>query len=371
MPKMGKFFRADQIGSLLRPPELLDARDACKAGRISMAQLRAVEDQSILTALAMQCEVGLEIFSDGEMRRDAWQTNVSQAVEGFEAAYPVRESTTPDGRRVRIEMHAKGVERKLRQIRRIAQVDAAFMREHSPGPFKITMPSPAAVARAGYRRGVTEKAYPRREELHRDLADIIRGEMQALVADGAGYLQLDEGFNSYVNEDWRAQLRAQGLDPQRSLELDIAVDNSCYDAVAGSGVTRAMHLCRGSRTSWEHGSGGYQWLAERLLGALHVDRFLLEYDSALVGGFEPLRFVPKGKVVVLGLVSSKNPRLETIDELRRKIDEAAKYCPLEQLAISTQCGFQGAADRDGAHMTIDEQRRKLELVVETARQVWG
>ena len=368
---MLRVYRADQIGSLLRPPVLLDARDAYKAGRIDLAQLRQVEDSSIIEALAMQREVGIEIFSDGEMRRDAWQTNISQAVDGFEAAYQVRESTAPDGRRVRMEMHAKGVERKLRQVRRIAQIDAAFMRAHSPGPFKITMPSPSAVARAGYRRGLTERAYPEREELHRDLADIIRGEMQALVADGASYLQLDEGFNSYVNEGWRAQVQAQGLDPEHSLQRDIAVDNSCYDAVAGDGVTLAMHLCRGSRTSWEHGSGGYEWLAERLLGALHVDRFLLEYDTALVGGFEPLRFVPKGKIVVLGLVSSKNPRLEMIDELRRRIDEAAGYCSLEQLALSTQCGFQGAADRDGAHMTIDEQRRKLELVVETARQVWG
>jgi 5-methyltetrahydropteroyltriglutamate--homocysteine methyltransferase len=199
----------------------------------------------------------------------------------------------------------------------------------------------------------------------------VSGELQALAADGAAYLQLDEGFNSYVNPDWRQNLQSQGRDPDETLAQDIAADNACYDAVTAPGITRAMHLCRGSRVRWHFGSGDYNWLAERLFERLHVDRFLLEYDTAQAGGFEPLRFVAKGKIVVLGLVTVKSPQLERQDDLLRRIEEASRYCPIEQLALSTECGFQGAADRDGAHLTMDQQWRKLELVADTARKVWA
>jgi 5-methyltetrahydropteroyltriglutamate--homocysteine methyltransferase len=232
------------------------------------------------------------------------------------------------------------------------------------------MPSPSTVLRFGYKPGVSDAVYPTREALHADTTAIVRDEMLALVNDGCAYVQLDEGFNSYVNPDWRGELERDGRDPMDVLTKDIAADNACYDAIEGK-MTRAMHLCRGSRVSWAHGAGTYDWLAERLFDQLHVDRFLLEYDTEVVGGFEPLRFVPKGKVVVLGLVSAKEAELETVDYLLGRINDAAKYCPVEQLALSTQCGFQGAAMRDGAHMTIDQEKRKLELIVEVAHKVWG
>jgi 5-methyltetrahydropteroyltriglutamate--homocysteine methyltransferase len=363
-------YRTDQIGSLIRPPALLDARDAYKAGHIGLDELRGAEDAAILDALAMQQRIGVEIYSDGEMRRDSWQTNFSEAVAGFEKDYPVREFRKPDGTAAKVEMHTKAVAGKLRSVRRLAEVDARFMREHSPGPFKITMPSPSYVAWQSYRTGFTEQAYPTRQEMHRDLVAIVSSEMRALASEGAAYLQLDEGFTRYVDDGWRERLKEQGLDPVAVLQGDIAADNECYDAVRRDGVTVAMHLCRGSRMSWQRGTGGYDWLAEQLFDALHVDRFLLEYDSDRVGGFEPLRFLPKGKVAVLGLVSSTDPVLESRDTLLRRIEQAAKFCPIEQLAISTQCGFQGAADRDGAHMTIDEEQRKLELIVSTAVEIW-
>jgi 5-methyltetrahydropteroyltriglutamate--homocysteine methyltransferase len=299
------------------------------------------------------------------------QAGFNQAVEGFEAEYPIAEVKRPDGTVGRFITHSKAVEAKLKRVRRIAGVDAAFMRDHAPRTFKITMPSPSLIARASWRTGLTNQAYPSREALHADVTAIVREEMRALVADGVHYLQLDEGFNAYVNDEWRAGLAAEGRSAGAQLEQDIAADNACYDAVRDAGVTVAMHLCRGSRFGWIDGRGGYEWLAEQLFDRLHADRFLLEYDTGLIGGFEPLRFLPKGKVVVLGLISSKKPQLEHADDILRRIEEAAKVVPIEQLALSTQCGFQGAADRDGAHMTIDEQRRKLELVVTTARSVWG
>jgi 5-methyltetrahydropteroyltriglutamate--homocysteine methyltransferase len=367
---MTEIYRADQIGSLLRPAALLDARDAWKAGKIGREGLRAVEDKAVLEVLKMQQDAGIPVFTDGEMRRDAWQTNFSEAVEGFESTYPVREMVRDDGKQIRLQMHTKAINGKLKQARRLAETDAVFLKQHSPGPFKITMPSPAVIARNSYKTGITDRAYPDVAELRNDIRGIVQGEMAALVADGAAYLQFDEGFTIYAEPD---RMKVMGIaDHERAIEEDIALENACYDSVRRPGLTLAMHLCRGSRASFARGRGGYDWLAEHLFSRLHVDRFLLEYDnSERVGGFEPLRHVPKGKVAVLGLVSSTNPALEKQDDLLRRIEAASKFCPLEQLAVSSQCGFQGSASRDGAHMNIDQQRRKLELIADTARKVWG
>jgi 5-methyltetrahydropteroyltriglutamate--homocysteine methyltransferase len=361
-----KVYRSDQVGSLLRPPQLLDARDAFKAGKIDWAALRRVEDAAVTDVLARQERIEMPIFTDGEMRRDAWQTVFSQAVEGFVDQYPIVETTRPDGTMVKVQMHTKAARGKLRAVGRLTGTDAAFLKEHAPGPFKITMPSPAYVARGSFRPGITDRSiYPDREALLRDTTDIVRNEMLALVKDGCSYIQLDEGFTHHLTAASKDAAAAE-----KDLAVDIAAENACHDAVRSENVTVAVHICRGSRVAWSHGPGSYDWLAERLFDALHCDRFLLEYDTDIVGGFEPLRFLPKGKVVVLGLVSSKEPRLETDDELKRRIDEAAKYCSFDQLALTSQCGFQGAAQRDGAHVDYDTQWRKLGLIVETAREVW-
>lgn len=362
-------YRADQVGSLLRPAAVLEARAAYAAGRIALARLREVEDQAILTALDMQRQVGIDVFTDGEIRRDAWMSNLADAVDGFIDAHQMRHWHKPDGSMVDEPSRAKIAAGPLRQVRRLTAHDVSFLQQHASGPFKITMPSPVAIANSGYKAGVTDKAYPTRTEFLQALVAIVSGEIRALVDEGVPYIQLDEGFAGYVGEGWRDTLQRQGLDPQQTLEADIAAENACYDAIPRDQVTLAMHICRGnSKSRWSR-SGGYDWLAEQIFSSLHVDRFLLEYDSDRAGSFEPLRFVPPGKIVVLGLVTTKHGHLEQQDDMLRRIEQAARYVPLEQLALSPQCGFASVAE--GNILSMDEQRRKLELVVDTARKVWG
>jgi 5-methyltetrahydropteroyltriglutamate--homocysteine methyltransferase len=365
---MQPHYRADQVGSLTRPPELKQARSAFRAGQLNRQALRAAEDRAIVDALAHQVHAGMPVVTDGEFRRDAWQTDISDAVEGFVEHYPVVTRTLPDGQVVELEMHTKAVKDRLKAIRRITDAFLPFLREHATGSFKVTMPSPAMVSRGSFRIGLTDRVYPTRHALLSDLLPIYQAEMRALAAERVAYVQMDEGFIAYVRPDWRDELRAQGRDPEHELAADIAVENACWDLLPADQMVRAIHMCRGSRTT-ERGTGDYEWLAERLFDQLHVDRFLLEYDSDRVGGFEPLRFLPTGKTVVLGVVTSKDPRLEDEDDLLRRIDEAAGYAPVEQLAISPQCGFGGSADN--AFMTPDQQWRKLELVVRVADRVWG
>jgi 5-methyltetrahydropteroyltriglutamate--homocysteine methyltransferase len=362
-------YRADQVGSLLRPPELLQARQAYQAGNMDIAALRHVEDRAIAAAIDMQRQVGIEVYTDGEMRRDAWMSDVAEAVDGFIDDHHMLHWHTPDGSTEDEPSRAKVVAATLRQVRRLTAHEVAFLQQHAPGLCKITLPSPVSISQSGYKPGVSDTAYPTRAQFLADLVRIMQGEMQALVAEGVAYIQLDEGFTGYVGEDWRTRLQQRGIDPDRALADDIAAENACYDALPREQVTLAMHLCRGnSKSRWSR-SGGYDWLAEQVFTALHVDRFLLEYDSERAGGFAPLRFVPKGKIVVLGLVSTKHGQLEQQDDLLRRIDEAAQYVPYEQLALSPQCGFASVAE--GNLLSPDEQRRKLALVVETAQRVWG
>jgi 5-methyltetrahydropteroyltriglutamate--homocysteine methyltransferase len=366
---MASELRTDHVGSLIRPAALLDARDAYKAGHIGRDALRAAEDRAILDALELQRQVGIAVFTDGEMRRDAYTTDLYDAVEGFEDSYPVREETRPDGTKELVEYHTKAICGRLKPRRRMTAHESAFLKQHAPGPFKITMATP--VRHFGIGQGPPPDGYPSWDEVQTDLVDIFRREVQALADEGVPYIQFDKVITAYASADGLERLRQQGIDPEQALAAEIAAENACYDAAAGRGITLAMHLCRGNRTAWSGGSGGYDWPAERLFRDLRADRFLLEYDTERAGGFEPLRFVPKGKTVMLGLVTTKSGRLERQDDLLRRIEEAATYCPIEQLALGPQCGFQSAADRNGAHMTFEEQRRKLELIVDTARKVWG
>jgi 5-methyltetrahydropteroyltriglutamate--homocysteine methyltransferase len=368
---MAYAFRTDHVGSLVRPGRLLDARDEFKAGRLTREQLTAVEDACILEALEQQRSAGVAVLTDGEMRRDAYTTDQYDAVEGFAADYPVVEQTRPDGAKVLVEMHTKPVVGKLRQVRRLAAHEAAFLARHAPGPFKVTLPTP--VRNRGALQRDVPAPYLTWQEIQEDITTIFRDEMVALARDGVPYLQLDKVPTAYLTQESRERLRAEGIDPEQALADEIAWENRCYDAVRSAfpDVTLALHLCRGNRTGWTGGSGGYDLIAERVFNDVHVDRFLLEFDTARAGGFEPLRHLPRGKVAMLGLVSTKTSALESRDELLRRIDEASKYCPVEQLALGPQCGFQSAANRDGASMTVDDQRRKLERIVQVAREVWG
>jgi 5-methyltetrahydropteroyltriglutamate--homocysteine methyltransferase len=259
---------------------------------------------------------------------------------------------------------------KMRQVRRLAGDEAAFLSKHAPGPWKITMPGAMSAGGQLYRPGITDKIYTR-EEFVAEIAKMLQDEVEQLIAEGCSYIQLDSlhYVERLTYDVIRERMIAEGEDPDKYLDELIAVDNSVLDVAQKGGVTVGMHMCRGNNRSAWHAEGSYEGIAEKAFQQLHVDRFLLEYDTERAGGFEPLRFMPKDKLVVLGLISSKEPAIESIDTLRRRIDEAAKYVPIENLAISPQCGF--ASTALGNLLTWDQMKAKLELVAETARKVWG
>jgi 5-methyltetrahydropteroyltriglutamate--homocysteine methyltransferase len=362
-------YRADHVGSLLRPQELLQARAGYAEGRLREDELRAAEDHAIEDALRKQRNVGLSVFSDGEMRRGSWLTDMAEAVEGFVAGDRVMlEWKGPGGGAEPTTANAAGA--KLRKTRKLTANELPFLKKTASGPYKITLPAPSNFMVASYKRGLTDRFYPRNLDLLEDLVAIVRDEVQWLVSEGARYIQFDAPYYShYLDDRQREAMRRAGRDPDGEFDAGIRGDNAVMEGVPREKVTFAMHICRGNSRSRWYTEGGYEAIAEKLFQKLDVDRFLLEYDTERSGGFEPLRMVPSGKTVVLGLVTTKEPRLETPDELGRRIDEAARFVPLEQLALSPQCGFASVAA--GNLLTIDDQWRKLELVVDTVRKIWG
>ena len=369
---MSAAYRADHVGSFLRPAEVQEARAACGAGRLPLEQLHHIEDRAILAALERQRSLGVDVFTDGEVRRSGFQNDLVEAVEGFVAtARPavVRIWQGPGG-----EPQEQGTRQvvggTLRQVRRLTESQTRFLQAHAPGPVKMTVPSPNQFPASSVQAGVTEQFYPTRSALLGALVAIIKGEIAALVADGVPYIQVDEPRDSYdVDPKWRQHLRDVGEDPDRMFDEAIAADNACREGIQRQGLTGAMPICRGHNESQWYAAGGYAPIAEQLFGSLSVDRDLREYDTARAGTFAPLRCMPRDKMVVLGLVSNKEPGVEVQDELRHRIDAASCYVPIENLALSPQCGF--ASTAAGNRRTEDEQWRKLELVVETARKVWG
>ncbi|HZU75316.1 MAG TPA: hypothetical protein VFA70_01035, partial [Dehalococcoidia bacterium] len=260
---------------------------------------------------------------------------------------------------------------RLRQTKRLTDHEVAFMKEHSPGEFKITLPSANQFPAITFKRGVTDRVYANHSELLWDVVPIIKAEVRALIADGVRSIQIDAPrYSYYIDPKWRSYVKEEmGQEPDEALDEAIRADNECLAGARGEGVTLAIHLCRGNNRSQWYAEGGYDPIAEKLFTQLNVDAFLLEYDSERAGTFEPLRFVPRGKSVVLGLVSTKVPALESQDALARRLEEASKYVPLENLALSPQCGF--ASTMEGNLLSEEDQWRKLALVVETARRVWG
>ncbi|MFI5265868.1 MAG: methionine synthase [Chloroflexota bacterium] len=382
---MTTMYRADHVGSLLRPAEVLEAHANFEQGKISAEQLREIEDRGILAVIELQREVGLDVVSDGEYRRGSWAGDFFEAVDGYvDGPLPIRfDWRLPDGTQripgaaaaVQEMVHSVPMQRgrvvgdKLRQKRRLTEYESVFMKQHAGGPYKVTQPAASYIVTRGYNPSVAAPAYPTREELCQDVAKIIAAEVQALAAEGVPYIQIDNAhYPDYIPEERREQMRSIGIDPDMAIAEDIAADNATVAGVDRQKHVVAMHICRGNGRSAWHTSGPYDAIAEQVFGGLDVDRFLLEYDSERAGGFEPLRFIPKGKQVVLGLVTTKVGELESQDVLLKRIDEAAKYIPIENLALSPQCGFASVAQ--GNLVSWDEQRRKLELVAETARKVW-
>jgi 5-methyltetrahydropteroyltriglutamate--homocysteine methyltransferase len=366
-------FRADHVGSLLRPPELLRARAEYQAGGLSAEELRRVEDDVIRDVVRMQEEIGLEGVTDGEFRRGSWHMDFLYQIGGVaKTDRMLRIQFRNEAGPVEAALGAFRIGGKLRFDKTIFVEDFAYLKSVALAGTvaKLTIPSPSMLHYRGGRAVIDQAAYPDIDTFWHDLAEVYKQEIAGLAALGCTYLQLDDTSLAYLNDPaQRAYVNSIGGDGEHQHLINIRLINQAL-ADKPAGMTVCTHMCRGNfRSSWV-AEGGYDHVAEALFGELAVDGFFLEYDDARSGGFEPLRLVPKGnKRVVLGLVTSKRAALESKDELKRRIDEAAKYVPLEQLCLSPQCGFSSTVD--GNALTQAEQIAKLRLVVETAREVWG
>ncbi|PYR42658.1 MAG: hypothetical protein DMF95_27805 [Acidobacteria bacterium] len=363
-------YRADHVGSLLRPRALLDARN----DSLTREQLKTIEDTHILDVLTRQKEAGLKIFTDGELRRTSFMGDFYESVDGLNQQYEIPRTWkgAPSGVAAASGIGTPGgaVVAKLRQTKRLTKHEVDFLKQHAPGDIKMTLPTANQFPALAYKKGVSERAYPTYSEFLWDIVPIIKAEIHALVDEGIKYIQIDAPrYSYYIDPKWRRHIQEEmGVDPELALDEAIRVDNACLEGAKREGVILAMHLCRGNNRSQWYAEGGYDPIAERLFDQINVDVFLLEYESERAGTFEALRFVPRSKAVVLGLVSSKLPALEPQDQLIRRIEEASRYVPLENLAVSPQCGF--ASTMEGNLLTEQEQWRKLQLVVDTARNVW-
>ncbi len=367
---MKNLYRADHIGSFLRPAAVLAARAAAKSQ--DDPNLREVEDRNIREVLAKQQELGFGICTDGEFRRSTFMSDFTDSVEGFAlhqdaVGYQWR-GWSASGL---APSHIPGiVTGKLRQTRRLTASETPFVLANAKVDVKVTLPSPNQFPFISFQKGVTDKVYPNHSALLADVVGILKGEVAALAADGVNYIQIDTPrYSYYIDPKWRDWLRTEiGVDPDVALDEAIAADNACLDAARNAGVTLGLHLCRGNNRGNWYAQGGYDAIAEKLFTGLHVDRFLLEFDDERSGTFEPLRFVPRGTTVVLGLVSTKRAEMETSAELIARIQAASKVVPLENLALSPQCGF--ASVMEGNPVTEETQWAKMRLVADTARTVW-
>ena len=363
--------RADHVGSFLRPAELLDARHA----QASVPDLQRIEDRHILRVLGRQKEIGLDVFTDGELRRTNFMSDFTEAVEGFDFGDAVARSWKDDpksgGAPAAVSSVSGIVTSVLKQRRPLTGRELPFLRRHAPGPIKITLPSATQFPAISFKYGITDKIYHDPYALLSAVTEIMAEDIRGLASSGISYLQIDAPrYSYYLDPKWTAWMQKElRVDPAQMLTASLNADNTCFAAARHPGVTLAIHLCRGNNRSHWYAQGGYDAIAERLFHELAVDRFLLEYDDERSGTFEPLRLVPRGKTVVLGLVSSKHPALERKEDLRRRIHEAAKFLPLEQLAISPQCGF--ASTMEGNLLSEEQQWSKLQLVADVAREVWG
>jgi 5-methyltetrahydropteroyltriglutamate--homocysteine methyltransferase len=367
-PRTRPPFRADHVGSLLRPPELKSARAGHATGSISAAALREIEDRSIARVIAQQESVGLRAATDGEFRRAYWHYDFVSRLEGVELYVPDTKIEFKGGVRLG---HALRVHGKIAWKEPVFVNDFRFVASHVKTALaKQTIPAPSVVHFRGGRRSIDTSIYPDMDLFFRDLGTAYHDAVQAFAAAGCRYLQLDEVNIAYLCDPEQIEsLKARGEHVEGLLGIYADMINT---AIAGRPADMAvsMHLCRGNfRSTWV-AKGGYEPVAEVLFNQIGVDAYFMEYDSDRAGGFEPLRFVPRGeKIVVLGLVTSKTGELESKDDLKRRLDEAAKFLPLEQLALSPQCGF--ASTEEGNSLTEDQQWKKLELCVDVAREVWG
>lgn len=363
-------FRADHVGSLLRPAELHSARERAQAGGISRDQLREVEDRCIRDVVAMQETVGLQGITDGEFRRTMWHTDFLTGFAGIETTqsnYAVMfKGEQGESAGTSSMMVVNG---KVRRPRPIMIDHFAFLKAVTGRTPKFCIPSPTYLHMRGSRKVVPETVYPDMDEFWIDIASAYQEEIRDLVDAGCEYLQIDDvSFATMCDADVREQIRRDGENPD-SLPSKYAGIVNTLIAGRPPSLRVTMHTCRGNFQSMWMASGGYDAVAEVVFNQIEVDAFFLEYDSERAGGFEPLRFLPRSKRVVLGLVSTKKPEVESKDALKRRIEEASRFVPIENICLSPQCGF--ASSHHGNRITPDIQRRKLERVVEVAEEVWG
>jgi 5-methyltetrahydropteroyltriglutamate--homocysteine methyltransferase len=364
-------FRADHVGSLLRPPELLKARDEFAQGQITADELRQVEDDAIRTIVRMQEEVGLQSATDGEFRRASWHMDFIYQLDGIsKAPGEITVQFFNEQGKIEFTPAAIHIDGKLGVSRTIFGDDFAFLQQTvTKNVPKLTVPSPSMVHYRGGRASIDESVYPGLDGFWADLTAAYAEQVRRLGEQGCTYLQFDDTSLAYLNDPHQRDYVASiGGDPDRQhVEYIHHINEALAARPAGMAVT--THMCRGNfRSSWA-AEGGYDFVAEALFNELEVDGFFMEWDDERSGGFEPLRFVPKGKVVVLGLVTTKHGELEAKDELKRRIEEASRFVDVDQLCLSPQCGFSSTVE--GNVLSYDDQVAKLRLIVETAQEVWG
>ena len=362
--------RYDHVGSFLRPKFLLEAREKKSKGEISATELRAVEDKAINEIVDFQQSVGLKSITDGEFRRTYFHIDFLEQLGGVKTDIPVT-IMKPDGT-MELAPPVMRVIDKVRHVKDIQRVDFEYLRSRvSAGNTpKVTIPSPTMLHFRGGRAGISKQHYPELDPVfYDDVARAYGDELRSLAAAGCTYVQMDDTNLAYLCDDkMREAARSRGDDPDELPHRYAAFINKVV-AQKPEGMTLAVHLCRGNFKSTWAASGSYEPVAEALLSEMNVDAYFLEYDDARSGDFKPLRFLPKGKTVVLGLVTTKLGVLEKKDDLKRRIGEAAQYAPMDQLALSPQCGFSSTVH--GNDIAVEAQRAKLQLVVETAHEVWG
>jgi len=363
-------FRADHVGSFLRPKYLLDARAQQAKGEITREQLRTVEDRAITEIVKFQEDVGLQSITDGEFRRTYFHIDFLEQLGGVKTDIPVT-IVRPDGTE-ELAPPVMRVTGKVRHVKDIQRADFEYLKSQvSQGrTAKVTIPSPTMLHFRGGRAGISREHYPELDpDFYDDVARAYGDELKSLAEAGCTYVQMDDTNMAYLcDEKMREAARQRGDDPN---ELPHRYAKFINKVVAHkpAGMVLAMHLCRGNFKSTHAAAGNYEPVAEALLAEMNLDAYFMEYDDERSGDFRPLRFLPKGKIAVLGLVTTKFGELESKDALKRRIDEASKYAPLEQLALSPQCGFSSTVH--GNNIAVEAQRAKLRLVVETAAEVWG
>ncbi len=358
--------RSDTVGSLLRPNYLRDARGKLERGELTPAAYKTIEDRAVDEAVTLQQNAGLDVVTDGEMRRYAFFGHLAEALEGFDK-YAGWSITFRDGEGHEGTVARPAVVGKLKWRRQMAVEEFTYLRGRTRVPAKVTLLS-AQQAAAYYDPQKSKSAYATLDAYLADLVDFTRREIAELRRLGCEYVQIDAPqYAALLDEKIREGYRQRGSDPDKLLAASVELDNAIVEG--HTGMTFGIHICRGNYQSMFYASGGYDRIAEQVFGRSLFDRFLLEYDDERSGTFEPLRHVPDGRVVVLGLVSSKQPRMETADTLKARIAEASKFVPLERLAISPQCGF--ASTQEGNRISPEIQQQKLELVGRVAREVWS